>query len=343
MPASYVTCPTITLPDHEITTEEIWKDIRKRNPNHPNLKIIKRVLNNTGVQTRRFVRPLAYFSAPGQLETRVPQGFFDALAMGITAAERALAEAGLTPHDIDGIVTSHTTSWGVPNMDVRLMQALGLRPDVRRLALTTLACAGGVQSLIRAHDLIQARPGSKILVVVPETPSSVYHHSDTSMDAMIWKGLFGDSAGACIVTDTPLSPGLRIDDTWEFVLPDSIGHYSGRLNHAGFHFDGKKEALLATRDVMPYLKQWTDGWVPDVPIIHPGSSRILTDVAEGLGIDPQAMRHSWESLKGSNKGGNAVLDILARTHREPPGDGSAFALAFGPGFATAAIRGRWIA
>ncbi|MFI1796590.1 PhlD [Streptomyces sp. NPDC020379] len=342
MPASYVTCPAIALPGHEITTQEIWEDIREQQPNHPKLRIIERVLGNTGVERRRFVRPLKHFSAPGGVADRVSEAFDDALALATTAAQQAMADAGLAPHDIDAIVTSHTTSWSVPNLDIRLINALGLRPDIHRLALATMACAGGVQSLTRAHGLVQTRPGSRVLVVAAEALSSVYHHEDTSMESMIWKALFGDSAGACIVTDTPFNSGLRIDDTWEFVLPHSVDRYSGRIDHTGIHFDSTKAALHATRDVMPHIKAWTKDRVPQVPVVHPGSPRILTDVAQGIGIEEKSMRHSWESLaERGNLGGVAILDIMSRTHHDPVGEGDALLLAFGPGFTAAAIQGQW--
>ena len=79
--------------------------------------------------------------------------FADALAMAERAAVSALDAAGLAPADIDAIVTTHTTSWAVPNLDIHLVTRLGLRPTVRRVALTTVACPGGTQALIRAADL----------------------------------------------------------------------------------------------------------------------------------------------------------------------------------------------
>ncbi|MEU5425199.1 PhlD [Streptomyces olivoreticuli] len=344
MPASYISRPAIELPTHKITTEEIYDNIRTRHPDHPRLRAIERVVQATTVRNRHFTRPLdsPLVSGTAPLKERVKAAFSDALAMATDAAQKALDTAGLHPADIDAVITSHTTSWGVPHMDVQLVNALGLKPDVRHLSMTTLACAGGAQSLIRASEFVAARPGSRVLVVVTEVISSVYNHQDTGIESMIYKALFGDSAGACIVTDTPLGPGLRIDDTWEYILPGSMDRYSGRLDHDGLHFDSTREALNAADDVLPPLLDWLGSWRPDIPVIHPGGPRIIEDVARGLDLPDTAARHSWNSLaENGNLGGVAVLDVLRRTHEDPPTDGNALLIAFGPGFAASGCRGTW--
>jgi hypothetical protein len=137
--------------------------------------------------------------------------------------------------------------------------------------MTTLACAGGTQALIRAHDLVTAYPGATILVVAAEVVSAVYHHHDTSIEAMIYKALFGDSAGAALVTGEPLGPAFAIEDTFEYVLPASLDRYTGRLDHTGLHFDSTTQALTAVNDVLPALTTWIGDRQADFAVIHPGS------------------------------------------------------------------------
>ncbi|WP_331756326.1 PhlD (plasmid) [Streptomyces sp. NBC_01590] len=347
MPA-YIARPSTVFPAHKVTTAEIADDIRAHHPNHQRLAAILRIIANTGVQTRYFTRPLTAPTVSGDagISERATAAFTDALDLAEQAALRTLAAHRVAATDVNAIITTHSTGWAVPGLDIHLIDRLGLRPNVRRIALTTMACAGGTQALIRAIDMVAARPGSTVLVVAAEVISAVYNHQDTAVEHMIYKALFGDSAAATLVTDQPLGPGLRIGspaDTYEHVLPHSLTRYQGRADHTGFHFDSTKEALSAADDVLPYLLGWLGPRIVDFAVIHPGSTRIITDTAAALGLDAHDTRHSTDTLTDEgNLGGVSVLRILERTHVEPPPAGAAgVTVAYGPGFTTAAIRGTW--
>ncbi|MGW7520732.1 PhlD [Streptomyces sp. NPDC054796] len=341
--SAYVTRPSVVLPAHKITTAEISDDIRDHHPHHPRLRVALRVVEGCGVTSRFFTRPLTEAVAAKGLLERIRTAFEDACAMAEDAARHALEAHGVEAHEVDAVITSHSTSWAVPNLDIQLIERLGLRPGVSRLAQTNLACAGGVQSLIRATDYVRSRPGAKVLVVVSEVLSAVYHRDEDSIESMIYKALFGDSAGACLVTDAPLGPGFAIEDTFEFVLPDSQDRYWGRLDTAGLHFDSSRKAVSAPADALPHLQEWLGTWRPEFAVVHPGGPRIIDDTARGIGLTPEDAHHSHTSLtENGNLGGNAVLDILRRTHQTPPPAGAeGLVVAFGPGFTVAAARGTW--
>ncbi|MDK0525082.1 PhlD [Streptomyces sp. ML-6] len=345
MPA-HVTAPHVVLPAHKVTTDEILDDIRTHHPDHPRLPVILRAIQNCGVDSRHFTRTLNSPTVAGNADVheRTTAAFEDCLAMATDAATRAITAAGLHPDQIDTIVTSHATGWAVPNLDVRLIHALGLRPTIRRIPMTTLACAGGAQSLIRATDQITARPDDVALVVVTEALSTTYNHADTSVPSMIYKALFGDSAAAALVTGHQLEPGLRIDDTFEHWLPGSLDRYQGRIDKTGVHFDSDRRAPTTAAQAIPAVLNWLGAdTLLDFAVIHPGSPGIIHDVATAVGLDDIDAHHSYASLaENGNLGGASVLDVLARTHTTPPAPGTeGLLVAFGPGFTTAAIRGTW--
>ncbi|MDX3165858.1 PhlD [Streptomyces scabiei] len=358
MPVAHVTRPAIALPPHHVSTDEICADIRRANPDLPHLAVGLRIARSTQVSSRRFSRPLQHpaISGDAPIAERNEIAFADAAALAVQAASQTLAQTGIGPQDIDCIVTSHTTSWTVPGLDIHLVQALGLRPDVRRIPMSTLGCVGGAQALVKAADHLAAHPGSRVLVVVAEMLSTVYNHRDTTKESMIYKTLFGDSAGACLVTDTPLGPGLLLESTWEYVLPDSRSRYAGRLDAHGLHFESTKSATAAITDVMPALHGFLDQQglrEVEFTILHPGGPRIILDAERqmrvdqdvGPGDEEKLTQHSWASLREEgNLGGAAVLAVLARTHDDPPDDGArGVLLGFGPGFAVAAATVRWSA
>ncbi|WP_306323183.1 MULTISPECIES: PhlD [unclassified Streptomyces] len=344
MPA-YISQPQTVFGAHKIGTAEIAEDIRSHHHDHPRLAAILRVIANCGVRTRYFARPLDSPTVSGTsgVQERSRTTFLDALDLAEQAATAALEAGGLTAGDIDAVITTHSTGWSVPNLDIHLMNRLGLPPTTRRIALTTLACAGGTQALIRAADLVAARPDDTVLVVAAEAISGVYQHSDTTIQSMIYKALFGDAAAAAIVTARPRGPGMAVEESFEYVLPDSVDRYSGRVAPDGFHFDSTKAALTAADDVLPALVGWLDGRRTDFPVIHPGSTRIITDTAAALDLGAEAARHSTDTLADEgNLGAPSVLRVLERTHHEPPAAGARGTMvAYGPGFTTAALHGHW--
>lgn len=346
--SAYVARPAIALPEHVVTMDDICDDIARHHSSHPRLATYLRVARAAGVHTRRFTRPLNSPTVSGSagVAERNLVAFEDSARLAEQAARSAMANAGLTPSDIDAVVTSHTTSWSTPGLDVHLGNVLGLRPDVRRTPMASLGCGGGAQALARAADDVAAHPGSRVLVVAAETLSTVYRHEDDGLGSMIYKALFGDGAGACVVTDVPLGPGLRIDASWEYLLPDSLDRYWCSVDDRGLHFDSTRKAVDATGEVMPPLMRWLEGLGaprPEWAAVHAGGPRILEDTARELGVEEKVLRHSWSSLEEcGNLGGVSVLDVLARTYEEPPGSGAPGLLtAFGPGFFAVACQGAW--
>ncbi|MFI2201510.1 PhlD [Streptomyces sp. NPDC020192] len=346
----HIARPSSTLAAHKITTGEIADDIRTHHPGHPRLGAILRVLGNCGVQTRYFTRPLnsPTINGTAPVEERASRAFADGLTMAESAARSVLRRHGLEPGDITGLITTHATSWAVPNLDIHLVDRLGLRPTIRRTALTTAACAGGAHAVIRAAEQTLLHPGSRVLVVAAEVLSTAYNHTDTKIEHMIYKALFGDSAAATVVSSDPLGPGLTIEGPaglFEYVLPDSLGFYAGRIDGHGLHFDSTKAAMGGAKHVMPAVVDWLAGRPVSVPVIHPGSRPIITDTAAALGLTEDDARHSLDTLaEEGNLGGVSVLRVLERTHDRPPADGErALIVAYGPGFSVSAIHATWTA
>lgn len=357
MPA-HIGRPVTRLAAHRVTTDALVDHIQAtyRHPDdptreHPRMGLWQRLIRNAGVEQRYWSRPLPEATAPTSVGQRAQVAFGDSLELAEAAARQALEDAGLQPGDVDAIVTSHTTSWTVPNLDVHLVERLGLRPNIVRMPVSTLACSGGAHSLIRAAGYGKYRHGARVLVVVAETLSTIYHESETSPQSMIYRALFGDSASACIVTGVPdataaadLGPGFIADDPFELVLPNSRDRYWGSIDDAGLHFESTRLAASAAADALPYITDWLGDRRPEWAVVHPGGPRIIDDVTAGIGLDPEKHgRHSHASLaENGNLGGAAVLDVLRRTHDDPPAPGDpGMLVAFGPGFTVAGVYGAW--
>ncbi|WP_418955236.1 type III polyketide synthase [Streptomyces tritici] len=349
---AHIARPAIALPPNAVSTDELCDDIRRAHPDLPRIEAHLRIARATRVKTRYFTRPLSSPTVSGSapVAERNRAAYDDSLRLAVDAGRDALANAGIEPADVDCVITSHTTSWAVPSLDISLLNALGLRPDVRRIPMATLGCAGGAQAIVHAQADIAAHPGSNVLIVVAECLSTAtYNHADTSRESMIYKALFGDGSGAVVVADAPRwdGPGVEIQDTFAYALPQSVDRYRGRLSAAGLHFDSTEAATRALSDCFPEIHNWLAGRPVDFAVVHPGGPRIISDAATGLGLDPDPvtgdLAHSWASLaECGNLGGSAVLDVLARTFDSPPAhDSEGLLIGFGPGFILAAAHGRW--
>ncbi|MFL0028519.1 PhlD [Streptomyces sp. NBUL23] len=333
--------PVVVPAEYRVSTDALVEDLKRRH-DHPKLGVWLRMLRSTGVVDRPWSAPLEETAGRAGVGVRSRAAYAAASARAVSAAQNALLRAELGPRDVDVLITTHTTSWTIPGLDVDLVGRLGLRPDVERIGLATAACVGGAHGLVHAARALRGRPGRRALVVAAEDLSTLYHPASKppTMQDVLYAGLFGDAAGAVVVSSVESAGAgdLVVDDVWELVLPDSSGAYWGVVHEAGVTFDSGREATTASERAVPYLTGWLDGRPVDWAAVHPGGPGIISGTLAGLGLDAEAAgRHARDSLAGGNLGGVAVLDVLARTMAEGAVEGPGVAVAYGPGFTAAAL------
>jgi len=147
--------------------------------------------------------------------------------IGADAARNAIARAGLQPSDIDCLIaTTQTPDHLIPGIGVSMQAKLGLDEipcfDLRN------QCSGFLYALQMARSFIQTHTYSRILIVSAELHSHGLGHEPR--DAHI-TALFGDGAGAAVVTSLPSgSRPLRV--VWQEVGADGRG--AAYLRHRAF-------------------------------------------------------------------------------------------------------------
>ncbi len=115
------------------------------------------------------------------------------------ASRTALQRSGLEPGDITHIITAtFTPDAYVPNAACVIMEKLGIR-GIPAMDINA-ACTGFVYGIELARGLCQLSSGSRILLVASEVVTSRINFKDRSTSV-----LFGDGAGACVLTRE--SPG----------------------------------------------------------------------------------------------------------------------------------------
>jgi alkylresorcinol/alkylpyrone synthase len=145
------------------------------------------------------------------------------------AAERVIACASIAARDIDVVVTVSSTGIATPSLEARVGHRLGLRPDVKRVPVFGLGCAGGVSGLALGARLARAAPGALVLVVVVELCTLAFRSDRGSKADVIATALFGDGAAAAVLCAGQSNGALmRLGAAAEHTWPGTLDIMGGR-------------------------------------------------------------------------------------------------------------------
>lgn len=306
---------------------------------------------NAGVDGRFLARPLEQYAALRDF-TACNAAWLDcALPLGERALRAALDRAGVTPAEVDAIYFSTVTGLASPSLDARLVQRLGMRPDVRRVPMFGLGCVAGAAAVSRAADFVRGRPDGVAVVLTVELCSLTLQRDDRSVANLISTGLFGDGAGAAVVVGAEhRCKGPRIVDTRSVFYPDTTDVMGWQIGAHGFRIVLSAEVPKVAKERVPQdvdaflaahglqrdaIARW---------IAHPGGPKVLEGLQEGLGLSADDLACSWQALaKAGNLSSASVLAILDATLRERPGKVGdlGLMLAMGPGFCSELLLLRW--
>ncbi len=273
-----------------------------------------------------------------------------AVELGLEVTAQALAQADMSPTDVDLFITVSCTGVMIPSLDAYIATEMGFRSDVRRLPITELGCAAGAAGLARAWEYLTAFPDRTALLVAVEIPTLTFQRKDFSQANLISAVLFGDGAAGVVVTGREAS-GPRIMASESFLFPNSLDAMGFDLRDSGFH-------IVLSKDVPaidPGESQGTgrkDFWrarvcgrriFPRFFSIPAGKSCCPSWKTE-LGLNRADTEISWDVLRRfGNLSSASVLFILKEwlVRREMPSGSYGLLMAFGPGFTAEMILLQW--
>ncbi|MFF8012832.1 type III polyketide synthase [Streptomyces sp. NPDC007929] len=303
----------------------------------------------------RAIAALETVPTPQTVQERTAPAWEAVQAYGERAARGALQIAGLDAADVDCLITSHSTTPALPGLDMSLANRLSLRGDTMLLPATQWACIAGTRSLALAADLVAADPDRVVLVVISEALSTTYQPADDTLESLIVRLLFADTAVAAVVTGRPRPESvLRLDSAWHHTLPGTQDLHRLETREDGTHFVMDRRGPRAVQETVTAMWEWLriryqddpDAWHPDVLLAHPGGTRVLEYMEQTMPDTwPSGLLdYSRDSYTSGNRGGAAVFDILRRAHdagRQKPGD-RAVLYAAAPGLTATALEGQWL-
>ncbi|MFZ0412838.1 MAG: 3-oxoacyl-[acyl-carrier-protein] synthase III C-terminal domain-containing protein [Candidatus Acidiferrales bacterium] len=334
--------------DQAVLTEALKNDWRHRLPNPD---ILDRLDESMQVKGRYLVEPIDFYlnlTTWGQANNAWIQ---HALDLGEKSLCRALHKAGIEPQDLSAIFVVSVTGIAAPSLDARLVNRMGLSPNIKRIPIFGLGCVAGAAGVSRAADYVRGYPGQAAALLSVELCSLTLQREDLSMAHLISALLFGDGAAATIVfgSDRPCD-GPEILATKSVFYPNTERVMGWDISEKGFRIVLSPQVPETVennlgRDVDVFLaenglsRSDIKSWV-----MHTGGPKVLESTAKALGITAKDLSASWECLrKVGNLSSTSVLLVLEEvyTHRRPsPGTYSILA-AMGPGFCSELVLLRW--
>lgn len=316
---------------------------------------LRRIHAATGVHTRRLALPLDRYARIENFTEANNIWIDEGLRLSEQAAKAALNEAGIAPEDVDVVMVVSVTGIAAPSLDARLVSRLGLRSDVARIPIFGWGCVGGASGIARMHDLIGARHRVGLLLSV-ELCSLTVQRDDTRLTNLIASGLFGDGVAAVVMTaDTPddeqpseifpdvVDSQARMYPDSEDVLGWDIGQYGFRIVLSSSlsdvvrdHLGDEVDALLARNGLS---REDVTTW-----IAHTGGPKVIDAVQEALDLNPEALRHTRESLaEVGNLSSASVIDVFRRTAHDGTSRAGEYGvlMAMGPGFSSECVLLCW--
>jgi len=278
-----------SVPEHRVDAADALRNLREFFPQLDRLDGADAALG-----TRYLCEPLDQVLRPRGLSELRRSYLMHASRLAQSAALRALEGAGVAGDEIDLVITVSCTGYLVPSLDVHLAEALGLRPDVIRIPITELGCSGGAAAIAAARRHLVGFPDDRVLVVAVEVPSLSFHPADQSVDNLTASLVFGDGAGAAVLSrPDPKRSRLEVVRTASHLIPGTAGILGFDLRDSGFHvvLDRRLPRVLAT-NVRPVVDRFIgDGEVPAPAFyaMHAAGPRIFSVLESALSLGRGAL------------------------------------------------------
>jgi alkylresorcinol/alkylpyrone synthase len=302
--------------------------------------ILRKVLTGSnGIATRHLSLDSladAFDMTPDALHARFTH---HAPLLASQAAERAFADAKINPSEIDAIVASTCTGYLCPGLTSHLSERLGLRPDVMTFDLVGQGCGAALPNLRAADALIASGRAARVLSVCVEVCSAAMYLDD-DIGVLISACLFGDGAGAAVLSGVP---GENRSVEWKIggsvTEPKQrdllrFEQKSGMLRNiltpgvpaiAAVHASKLFVDTLARAHVD---RSQVAGW-----ILHPGGRDVLLALRDALGLSDHDVRWSEAVLREyGNVSSSSVYFVLQNALQDSVPPGLWWMSSFGAGF-----------
>ena len=340
------------LPPHYYDQATLLEAFKRRwAKRHHNLDRLERLHHSVLVGGRHLALPLEEYDELTTWGKANDAWIRVAQEVGERAVRSALEKAGLAVGDVDCLITVTVTGVATPSIDARLMNRLGLPPQVKRVPIFGLGCVAGTAGIARAADYVRAYPDQVAVLLSVELCSLTLQREDLSIPNLIASGLFGDGAAAAVIVGADREEaGPQIVASRSVFYPDSEDVMGWDISESGFrivlsadvpdvvrrHLRGDVDSFLAVHGLKRGdIRTW---------ISHPGGPKVLEAMQDALELPDDALESAWRTLRElGNLSSTSVLLVLQEALEGPTPEPGSFGMmvAMGPGFCSELVLLRW--
>jgi len=260
--------------------------------------------------------------------------------LATSAGALALASAGIDANAIDAVVVSTCTGYLCPGLSGYVVQGLGLRANVQAYDLVGQGCAAALPNMQLGRALLASGSCEHVLSVCVEV-SSAAMYLDNDAGVIISACLFGDGAGAAVLSRSPGAGKRHIEWTHSSSLVDPShrdklkfesrrGMLRNVLTRAVPEL-AAEHALLVLNTVLHRA-----GLTPDdihTWIMHAGGRDVLKAVQRHFALDDTDLRYSAAMLREYGNLSSAFVYFVLQAAQEDGAPGGWWWLSsFGAGF-----------
>lgn len=341
VPLAAVRSLVVGTPPYTVSQAQIREAATTLFPRLAQRKSLLDVFDNAKIERRALSRPLEWYLQPRSFAEKNAVFVESARELTSRLARQALAEAGVAPQEIDGVVVVNTTGISTPSLDAYLIETLGLSRHAARLPLWGLGCAGGASGLARAADLIGVGR-QRVLYVAVELCSLTLIAGDESKSNFVGSALFADGGAAMVLTpadsDQATPALLHLHGGYSTLIPDSEDIMGWDVVDDGLKVRFSRDIPALVRSMMRdnvaealALHGWARQDVNHF-VVHPGGVKVLDAYEEALELPPGTLAHSRNVLRDyGNMSSATVLFVLRELLKDKP-RGKGLLSAMGPGF-----------
>lgn len=308
---------------------------------HGGFRRLEPIYRNALIETRHSCVPIEWYLRPHSAGERNRLFMDNAVALLVECAQAALDQAGLAADQIDAIVTVCSTGIATPSLEAHLMQAMPFRPDVRRMPLFGLGCAGGVLGLARAAEMARAYPDSRVLLLVVELCALTFRAQDRSKSNLVATALFGDGAAAAVISCRDDTTGPVLGASHEHTWPDSLDVMGWDVADDGLKVIFSRDIpTLVQNDFRPIAETFLAAQgltAADIGgfVCHPGGAKVIEALEAVFALSPGEMRHTRDVLREHGNMSSATVMFVLRAAMDARDPGPWLLTTLGPGFTTA--------